>query len=68
MALNARDYQREFADEARSAAARRGAVTREHREQAYAAWLKQARRETGREPTPEAIREATDRIRREVVR
>lgn len=66
--MSAQDYQREFADEERSAAARRGAVTRENRAKAYAAWLKQARRETGREPTPEAIRDATDRIRREVLR
>lgn len=66
--MSLRDYRRESADEARSAAARLGAVTRENRARAYAAWLKQARRETGREPSPEAIREATDRIRREVSR
>lgn len=68
MGMSSRDYLREFADEKRSEAARRGAVTRENRAKAYAAWLRKARRETGREPTPDEIREATDRIRREVSR
>ena len=68
MTLSRSDYQRERADERRSEAARRGAVTRENRDKAYKAWLSRVRRETGREPSPEEIADATERIRREVRR
>ena len=51
MSLSYSAYQRMNADPKRSEAAKRGALTRHHREKATSEWFRRFQREQGRDPT-----------------